>query len=103
MGVLDMSIDELLGRVRTRDLSFGVDDAISTALIRMRYSDVPNVEDVKRVEVGKTYFVNVVTTRKDCPAQGAYFPVLGDEHDDADFIPIFPDNVPHWHLDWRFI
>lgn len=90
-------------------MSFGLDGLddlsmrISTLALRVRCPNVLDIEEAKTVEIGKTYFVNVVTTRKDSPGLGASFPVLGDEHDDSDFIPIFPENSPHWHIDWRFI
>jgi hypothetical protein len=77
--------------------------AIEAFSIRLRYPDVINIEDAEKVEIGQTYFVNVATTRKDSAGLGASFPVLGDAHDDADFIPVFPDQVWHFHVDWRFI
>jgi hypothetical protein len=80
-----------------------LDAMIEGLRIRMRYPEVINIENAEEVKIGQTYFVNVITMRKDCPAQGASFPVLGDEHDDKDFIPVFPDSSPHWHVDWRFI
>lgn len=86
-----------------QDVFAGMDMALESLRARAMFPHAVDVEDAKTVKVGETYFVTVVMTREDCPARGAYFPVLGDEHSDADFISIFPDNVPHWHIDWRFI
>lgn len=76
-----------------------------------------NVEDAESVEVGQVYMVNVVKVAKSeaylvndgvivtrVPFVGPIMlPALGPLHDDQVFIPSFPENEPHWHIDHRFI
>jgi hypothetical protein len=76
---------------------------IQALAVRLRFPNVQNIEDAETVEIGETYFINVAITRQNSLGAGAGFPVLGDVHDDADFITIYPDNVRHAHVDWRFI
>jgi hypothetical protein len=94
---MSFRIDELSAAISNLQTS------LQATMIRMSYPGIVNIEDAKTVKVGQTYFVNVATTHKNSAAQGASFPILGDAHDDADFIAVFPDNMLHLHLDWRFI
>lgn len=52
-------------------------------------------------EVGKFYRVPCVkTTKEQRVGRGAWVPVIGPKHEDAEFVG-FPD--VHWHIDWRFV
>ena len=95
-------LDENIRTLQQR-LTIDTQASLDVALGRALHPNAVNIEDAETVKVGETYFVNVVTTRKDSPGVGASFPILGDEHSDADYISVFPDNVPHYHIDWRFI
>jgi hypothetical protein len=51
-------------------------------------------------EVGKFYRVPCIKTTKRCSyGHGAFVPIIGPEHADAEFLN-FPHS--HWHIDWRF-
>lgn len=60
---------------------------------------VPNVEDVDEIVIGKRYSVPVVI-RQGVAKHLAVVPVIGPQHEDAEFIG-FP--ARHWHPDRRFV
>src|SRR5262245_37143559 len=63
--------------------------------------DIQNVEDAEAVVIGERYKVTCVGIRSEVPfIGGIVFPILGDWHDDAEFLTA---PVPHVHLDFRFI
>lgn len=90
-------IDDL--NLRVSDL----DAAIMAVRVRQNYPDVQDIEDAQEIKVGQVYFVPVVRLGSRSPIPGVFFPVMGEAHDDADFIPVYPENVSHFHIDWRFI
>ncbi len=59
--------------------------------------------DGRHFELGKSYRIPFVRSLGSVAAEpgGRWWPVLEPAHTDAELLPGV--NLPHWHIDWRFV